>query len=80
MRRFHLAAGWIASPDDSNRAPNADRKTGIPCDFAIGRWRHLIENLFCDLKQLRGIATRYDKTARSFAAMINLTAAVMTLK
>jgi transposase len=80
MRRFHLAAGWIASPDDPNRASKADLKTGIPCDFAIGRWRHLIENLFCDLKQLRGIATRYDKTARSFAAMINLTATVMTLK
>jgi transposase len=74
MRRFHLAAGWIVSPDDPNRAPKADLKTGIPCDVAIGRWRHLIENLFCDLKQLRGIATRYDETARSSAAMINLTA------
>jgi transposase len=78
--------------------PKADRKTGIPCDFAIDRWRHLIENFFCNspqafppscawwnlkptpLKQWHRIATRYDKTARSFAAMINLTSAVMALK
>jgi hypothetical protein len=36
-----------------------DRKTNIPCNFAIDRWRHLIEILFCDLKQWRRIATRY---------------------
>jgi transposase len=32
------------------------------------------------LKQWRGIATRYDKTARSFAAMISPIAAVMARK
>jgi len=54
MRRFHLAAGRIAIPDNPNRAPKADRKTGIPCDFAIDRWRYRIANLFCDLKQRAG--------------------------
>jgi transposase len=39
--------------------PKADRKTTIPCDFAMYRWRHLIENFFCTLKQYRRVATRY---------------------
>ena len=60
--------------------PKANRKTAIPCDFHMYRWRHLIENFFCDLKQYRRVATRYDKTDESFAAMIHLAAAVMALK
>ncbi len=60
--------------------PKANRKTVIPCDFAMYRWRHLIENFFCDLKQYRRVATRYDKTDESFAAMIHLAATVMALK
>ena len=43
-------------------------------------WRHLVENFFCNLKQYRRIATRYDKTDQSFAAMINLAGVVMALK
>ena len=41
--------------------------------------RHLIENFFCKLKQFRGIATRYDKTARNFLAAIHLAAATIWL-
>jgi len=41
--------------------------------------RHLIEKFFCRLKQFRGIATRYDKTARHFLAAIHLTATVIWL-
>jgi transposase len=60
--------------------PKADRTGHIACDFAMYRWRHLIENFFCDLKQFRRVATRYDKTDQSFAAMINLAATVLALK
>jgi transposase len=60
--------------------PKAGRKSEIPCDLAMYRWRHLIENFFCALKQYRRIATRYDKTDQSFSAMINLVAATMALK
>ena len=60
--------------------PKADRKSEIPCDFAMYRWRRLIENFFCNLKQFRRIATRYDKTDQSFSAMINLAAAAIALK
>ena len=55
--------GPLTEPDDRSAIavilPKSDRKTNIPCNFAIDRWRHLIEILFCDLKQWRRIATRY---------------------
>jgi transposase len=60
--------------------PKTDRARPIPCDFARYRWRHLVENFFCNLKQFRRIATRYDKTDSSFAAAIYLVGAVMALK
>jgi transposase len=60
--------------------PKAGRKIDIPCDFAMYRWRHLIENFFCSLKQYRRVATRYDKTDQSFAAMIYLAATAIALK
>jgi transposase len=41
------------------------------------KWRHLIENFFCKLKEFKRIALRADKTDRSFAATIYLTAAVI---
>jgi transposase len=37
----------------------------------------LIEHFFNRLKQYRGIATRYDKTARNFLGAIHLAAAVI---
>jgi len=60
--------------------PKADRKDLIHCDFAMYRWRHLVENFFSDLKQFRGIATRYDKTDESFEAFILLRAIQLALK
>ena len=60
--------------------PKADRVRQIPCDFAMYRWRHLVENVFCDLKQFRRVATRYDKTDQSFSAMIYLAASLMALR
>ena len=60
--------------------PKAHRKQDIPCDFAMYGWRHLIENFFCAIKNYRRIATRYDKTDHSFAAMINLVALRLALR
>jgi transposase len=39
----------------------------------------LIENFFTKLKQLRAIATRFDKTARNFLAAIHLAASLIWL-
>ena len=41
--------------------------------------RHLIEHFFCQLKQYRAIATRYDKTARNFLGGGHLAATVILL-
>jgi transposase len=57
--------------------PKADRAQPIECDFHMYRWRHLIENFFCKLKEFKRIAMRSDKTDQSFAAMIYLCAAVI---
>lgn len=55
----------------------ADRKHPIPCDFAMYRWRHLVENYFSKIKEFRGIATRYDKTDTSYEANWFLGAAII---
>jgi transposase len=60
--------------------PKANRKQAIACDFHMYRWRHLVENLFCKLKAFRRIATRYDKTDKSFSAIIHLAAAAIALR
>ena len=46
-------------------------------DKEMYKWRHLIENFFCKLKDFKRIAMRADKTDQSFAAIIYLSAAVI---
>jgi transposase len=59
--------------------PRPNRVTPREFDRELYKERHLIENFFCKLKQLRAIATRYDKTARNFLAAIHLAAATIWL-
>ena len=59
--------------------PKSNRKVQRTFDREMYKARHLIENFFCQLKQYRAIATRYDKTARNFLAAIHLAAAVIWL-
>lgn len=58
----------------------ADRKTPIPHDTEIYKWRHLVENLFQRIKEFRRIATRYDKTDTSYAAAIYIVGAYLALR
>ena len=53
------------------------RTKPLKIDAEMYKWRHLIENFFCKLKEFKRIALRADKTDHSFAAMINLAAAVI---
>jgi hypothetical protein len=53
----------------SNLASDHDRKKY--------KWRHLVENFFCHIKEFRRIATRYEKKDTCFAAMIHLVGAVL---
>jgi transposase len=76
---------WLRADLDERGAaaiipPKANRTQPIPYDFHMYRWRHLIENFFCKLKAFRRIATRYDKTDESFAAMIHLAASAIALR
>ena len=82
-RAFDL--DWLRADLDARGAtavipPKANRAGHIPYDFAMYGWRHLVENFFCKLKEFRRIATRYDKTDQSFAAMIHLAAAAIALR
>lgn len=54
------------------------RSRPLDIDLEVYKWRHLIENFFCKLKEFKRIAMRADKTDQSFSAMIHLAAAVIS--
>jgi transposase len=53
------------------------RAQPLDVDREIYKWRHLIENFFCKLKEFKRLALRSDKTDTSFAAMIYLGSAII---
>ncbi len=53
------------------------RSDPLDIDEEIYKWRHLIENFFCKLKEFKRIAMRSDKTDQSFEAMIYASAAII---
>jgi transposase len=60
--------------------PKSNRKVKRECDFALYAERNLIERFFNFIKQFRGIATRYEKTARNYLAGLHLVCALAWLK
>ena len=56
-----------------------NRKAPRPLDTARYAIRNVIERLFGRLKVFRRVATRYEKTTASFAAMLALASAVVVL-
>ena len=60
--------------------PKSNRKVKRDCDFALYRERNLVERFVCIIKHFRGIATRYEKTARNFLAGLHLVCAIVWLK
>ena len=78
-------ADWLRADLDERGAiavipPKSNRKVIIDYDKAMYRWRHLVENSFAKLKEVRSIATRYDQTDESFSANINLAAALIAAR
>lgn len=66
-------------PEKSDQAANRRRRGsagGRPPGFDPDRYarRNTIERGFCQLKQWRGLATRYDKHARNYAGALSLAA------
>src|SRR3954453_17587953 len=52
----------------------------VACPEWIYANRHLVENLWARLKEWRAVATRYEKTARSFLGVLCLAATADWLK
>jgi len=60
--------------------PKANRKVKRDCDFSLYCERNLVERFFNTIKHFRGIATRYEKTARNYLAGLHLVCALAWLK
>ena len=59
---------------------NPSRAIKHPLDKHLYAQRHLIECCFSKLKQFRRVATRYEKTARNYRAILTLAATVLWLR
>ena len=60
--------------------PKANRKNPPNYDAESYKTRHLVENVFADAKQFRGIATRYHKLATTFSGIFSLVAWYLATK
>ena len=59
---------------------NPVRKEPLPLDRALYRLRNRVERLVSRLKQFRAVATRYEKTAESYLAFVQLAAIRLWLR
>lgn len=59
---------------------NPSRAQKHPLDRHLYAQRHLIECCFSKLKQFRRVATRYEKTARNYLAIVVIAATVLWLR
>jgi transposase len=59
---------------------NPSRTKKHPLDKHLYAQRHLVESCFSRLKQLRRVATRYEKTARNYLAVVTLAATILWLR
>lgn len=59
---------------------NPSRARKHPLDKHLYAQRHLIECCFSKLKQFRRVATRFEKTAQNYPAVITLAAIVLWLR
>jgi transposase len=55
------------------------RKRALPKDRKLYRLRYLVELFFHSLKRFRAIATRFEKTARNYLALIHVACANLWL-
>ena len=59
---------------------NPSRARKYPLDKHLYAQRHLVECCFAKLKQFRRVATRYEKTARNYLAVVTLAATIIWLR
>lgn len=59
---------------------NPSRALKHPLDEHLYAQRHLVECCFSKLKQFRRVATRFEKTARNYLAIVTLAAIILWLR
>lgn len=59
---------------------NPSRASKYPIDKHLYAQRHLVECCFSKLKQFRRVATRFEKTARNYLAVVTLAATILWLR
>jgi putative transposase len=59
---------------------NPSRAIKLPFDAALYKERHLVECCIGKLKQFRRVATRYEKTARNYLAVVTIAATVLWIR
>ena len=69
------------TPRPGTRPPNnPSRSKKHPLDKHLYAQRHLIECCFSKLKQFRRVATRFEKTARNYSAVVTIAGIVLWLR
>ena len=56
-----------------------ERKRALPLDRKLYRKRYLVAVFFHNLKRFRAVATRYEKTARNYLALVHVACAWLWL-
>lgn len=59
---------------------NPSRSRKHPLDKHLYAQRHLVECCFSKLKQFRRVATRYEKTAANYSAVVTIAAIVLWMR
>ena len=59
---------------------NPSRAKKYPLDKQLYAQRHLVECCFSRLKQFRRVATRFEKTARNYLAVVTIAALVLWIR
>lgn len=59
---------------------NPSRTKKLPLDKHLYAQRHLVECCFSRLKQFRRVATRFEKTARNYLAVVTIAAIILWLR
>lgn len=75
LRRAIQAKGALAVIPN-----NPSRAIKHPLDKHLYAQRHLVECCFSKLKQFRRVATRYEKTARNYLAVLHLAATILWMR
>ncbi|NOJ78680.1 transposase [Myxococcus xanthus] len=60
--------------------PHPSRKQPPPLDRTLYRLRYRVECFFHDLKRFRAAATRYDKTATCYLAVLHVASMLLWLR